>query len=192
MKDIIKIKDGESIDFRLEEDSILSNGYGFSPKFVMRMPDIPAQSKAIYAYLTSFAGNKGICFPTVKTMYYELDMSRDTFRKYMKVLKERGLIRVYRIQNEDNLYANNVYEIAMSKEKINQNAKDYKESKKSPEEITVSTSDQEKIKLNDESILTQDDKDIQVLKLNGFTEIEIYSMSKEDKEKVLELLNKLN
>lgn len=190
MDNIIKIKDGEVLDVRLETDSILSDGYGISPKFLMRNKDIPIYSKAIYAYLSSFAGNKKYCHPRMETIYGELNISKNAFIKYVEVLKEQGFIKVYRIQNENNLYGNNVYEIAMSKSKIRENAENYmqtknskKKSKKSPDEAATSTDDSKRKTLNsinDNNIITQTEKDIQVLKENGFTEIEIYSMSEEE------------
>lgn len=190
MNNIIKIKDGEVLDVRLEEDSILSDGYGISPKFLMRNKDIPIYSKAIYAYLASFAGNKKYCHPRMETIYGELNISKNAFIKYVEVLKENGFIKVYRIQNENNLYGNNVYEIAMSKSKIRENAESYmktkskkKKSKKSPDEVAASTDDSKRKTLNsinDNNIITQKEKDIQVLKENGFTELEIYSMSEKE------------
>lgn len=185
MNNIIKIKDGEVLDVRLEEDSILSDGYGISPKFLMRNKDIPIYSKAIYAYLASFAGNKKYCHPRMETIYGELNISKNAFIKYVEVLKENGFIKVYRIQNENNLYGNNVYEIAMSKSKIRENAESYMKtkSKKSPDEAATSTDDSKRKTLNsinDNNIITQKEKDIQVLKENGFTELEIYSMSEKE------------
>lgn len=195
MNNIIKIKDGEVLDVRLEEDSILSDGYGISPKFLMRNKDIPIYSKAIYAYLASFAGNKKYCHPRMETIYGELNISKNAFIKYVEVLKENGFIKVYRIQNENNLYGNNVYEIAMSKSKIRENAESYmktkrektkrekKKSKKSSDEVAASTDDSKRKTLNsinDNNIITQKEKDIQVLKENGFTELEIYSMSEKE------------
>ncbi len=202
MDNIIKIKDGEVLDVRLEEDSILSDGYGISPKYLMRNKDIPVYSKAIYAYLSSFAGNKKYCHPRMETIYTELNISKNAFIKYVEVLKERGFIKVYRIQNENNLYGNNVYEIAMSKSKIRENAENYtktknskKKSKKSPTEAATSTSDSKRKTLNsinDNNIITQKEKDIQVLKENGFTELEIYSISEEKIKQAADSLRKIN
>ncbi|MDI0267911.1 helix-turn-helix domain-containing protein [Clostridioides difficile] len=198
---IIKIKDGEVLDARLEGDSILADGYGISPKYVMRNKDIPVYSKAIYAYLSSFAGNKKYCHPRMETIYAELNISKNAFIKYVEVLKEYGFIKVYRIQNENNLYGNNVYEIAMSKSKIRENAENYiktknnkKKSKKSPIEAATSKDDSKQKTLNSinyTDIITQKEKDIQELKENGFTELEIYSMSEEKIKQAVDSLRKI-
>ncbi|MCC0684059.1 helix-turn-helix domain-containing protein [Clostridioides sp. ZZV14-6345] len=187
MTDILKLNSNDSIDIQIENDSILSDGYGISPKYLMKNPEIPIQSKAIYAYLASYTGNKKYCHPTIETICKDLNINRSTLNKYLKILKEKGFIRVYRIQNEDNLYKNNVYEIVMSKSQIknntNHNHKDDKKNEKSPEEVAPSTSDmKEKIlnKIHNNNIIAQKEKDIQVLKESGFTEIEIYSMSEEE------------
>ncbi|MCI9976473.1 helix-turn-helix domain-containing protein [Clostridioides difficile] len=200
MDNIIKIKDGEVLDVRLEEDSILSDGYGISPKYLMRNKDIHVYSKAIYAYLSSFAGNKKYCHPRMETIYTELNISKNAFIKYVEVLKEHGFIKVYRIQNENNLYGNNVYEIAMSKSKIRENAENYmktknNKSKKSPIEAATSKDDSKRKTLNsinDNNIITQKEKDIQVLKENGFTELEIYSLSEEKIKQAADSLRKIN
>ncbi len=187
MTDILKLNSNDSIDIQIENDSILSDGYGISPKYLMKNPEIPLQSKAIYAYLASYTGNKKYCHPTIETICKDLNVNRSTLNKYLKILKEKGFIRVYRIQNEDNLYKNNVYEIVMSKSQIKNNTthnhKYNKKNEKSPEEVAPSTSDmKEKIlnKIYNNNIIAQKEKDIQVLKESGFTEIEIYSMSEEE------------
>lgn len=87
-----------------------SFGYGVLPRSVMRDTSLPAQSKAIYAYLISFAGSSRTAWPSVSIMAYELGMGRDTFYKYMNVLKETGYIQVER-QREVGRWVNNVYKI---------------------------------------------------------------------------------
>ena len=87
-----------------------SFGYGVLPRSVMRDTSLPAQSKAIYAYLISFAGSNRTAWPSVSLMAYELGMGRDTFYKYMNVLKETGYIQVER-QREVGRWVNNVYKI---------------------------------------------------------------------------------
>ncbi len=41
-------------------------GYGIVYREIMRNSSIPPESKAIYAYLCSFAGSDGTCFPKVE------------------------------------------------------------------------------------------------------------------------------
>lgn len=69
-------------------------GYGLIPKRIMRDKNLSIQSKAIYSYLASFAGNTGQAFPSVSLMLGELDISRDTFYKYRNELEEVGAITI--------------------------------------------------------------------------------------------------
>ncbi len=87
-----------------------SFGYGVLPRSVMRDRNLPAQSKAIYAYLVSFAGSSKKAWPSVSLMTAELGMGRDTFYKYMNILKVAGYVQVER-QREFGRWLNNVYRI---------------------------------------------------------------------------------
>lgn len=89
-----------------------SFGYGVLPRSVMRDKNLPAQSKAIYAYLVSFAGSSKKAWPSVSLMAEELGMSRDTFYKYMNILKEVGYVEVKKQRQEGGQWLNNVYMIS--------------------------------------------------------------------------------
>ena len=85
-------------------------GYGIVLQRVMRDPSLSVESKAIYGYLSSFAGASGSCYPSVKLMCAELNMSETRFSKHMKPLKEAGIVTVTK-QREGTRFAQNVYEI---------------------------------------------------------------------------------
>lgn len=132
-KNIIKFNPNETIDIKLESDSILEKGYGLISRDIMRNKNISLGAKAIYCYLNSFAGSKGICYPSLDLIRLEMNLSKNTLNKYMKELKETGLIKVYRLQNEDNnLLSNNIYEIALNYSTIKKNKKEYSASKNIP------------------------------------------------------------
>ena len=44
-------------EVRLQNTSILSDGYGLIPKKISRDKDLTMEAKAIYGYLASFAGS---------------------------------------------------------------------------------------------------------------------------------------
>ena len=48
----------ESMEVKYNKNSILRAGYGIIPKVVMRDKNLSIEAKAIYAYLTAFAGDK--------------------------------------------------------------------------------------------------------------------------------------
>ena len=66
--------------------------YGIVYQEIMRSPDLPGNSKLIYAYLAAFAGNGDECYPSVETICKELGMTKTTMYKYMNMLVEYGVI----------------------------------------------------------------------------------------------------
>ena len=80
---------------------------------VMRSKLLTPESKAIYAYLASFAGSNDTCYPTKDLMCSELGMSKNRLSKHIKPLVELGVIEVNR-QNKGGLRANNEYRIIHS------------------------------------------------------------------------------
>lgn len=66
--------------------------YGIVYQEIMRSPELPGNSKLIYAYLAAFAGNGDECYPSVETICKELGMTKTTMYKYMNVLVEYGVI----------------------------------------------------------------------------------------------------
>lgn len=107
----------------LDKDSMMSDGYGIICRTVMTDKSISMQAKAIYAYLASFAGTDGSCYPTVKRIREDLKIkSSDTYYKYLQQLVDAGYVVIYQTRI-DNMKSNNVYEIVMSKNRINENKK---------------------------------------------------------------------
>ena len=74
---------------------------------VMRS-ELQPESKALYAYLASFAGNTDTCYPTLDRICKEMHMSKNRVNKYMKELLEFGVIKKQRKRN-GNLLGNVVY-----------------------------------------------------------------------------------
>ena len=74
---------------------------------VMRS-ELQPESKALYAYLASFAGNTDTCYPTLNRICNEMHMGRNRVNKYMNELLEFGVIKKRRKRN-GNLLGNVVY-----------------------------------------------------------------------------------
>ena len=104
-------------EVKIQSTSILSNGYGLYPRLVARDKDLTIEAKAIYAYLVSFAGNNNVCFPSRDLIVSELGTSKDRFYKHMKLLKDKGYIKVHK-RREGKNFSNNVYEIILDKRDI--------------------------------------------------------------------------
>lgn len=88
----------------------VTGGYGNVYKEVMKIPDISIEAKAIYGYLSSYAGGNNIAFPSVSLICHELNISENRFRKYKDELVERGIITVRR-NRTDNGFSKNIYTI---------------------------------------------------------------------------------
>lgn len=86
--------EGEGIGSRLRARGIKANGYGTIPRTVMTDKRIPIRAKALYAYLSSFAGAGDVAFPAQKNMLYHLDISVDTYRRALKELISCNYIEV--------------------------------------------------------------------------------------------------
>ena len=71
-------------------------GYGIVYQEIMRSKELEPESKAIYAYLCSFAGSESSCFPSRELMRKELGMSETRLSKYLKPLVALGVIRIER------------------------------------------------------------------------------------------------
>lgn len=85
-------------------------GYGHVFLEILRNPNIEPEAKSIYAYLCGFAGNGDTCYPSRKTMLYEMGMSETRFSKYMNQLKAMGVVEVIKTKR-GNLRAHNIYRI---------------------------------------------------------------------------------
>jgi len=85
-------------------------GYGLVYQQVTRDQTISMEAKAIYAYLCSFAGADGTCYPSLELMCKELDATQERVRKHLKALRAAGYVSVER-QRNGSLFGNNIYKI---------------------------------------------------------------------------------
>ena len=85
-------------------------GFGIIPKQVMKDSSLSIQSKAVYSYLCSYAGNKDTAFPSISLITYELKITKDTFYKYMKELKSREYIETFQCKDKGK-FSHSVYKL---------------------------------------------------------------------------------
>lgn len=86
-------------------------GFGTISREIFRDNTISVQAKSIYGYLCSFAGVGFEAYPSVSLIIHELNMSKNTFYKYMNELKEREIIEVKRLDGEGGKFGHNIYRI---------------------------------------------------------------------------------
>ena len=89
---------------------IYDSGFGILPKAVMIDRDLSLQAKGIFAYLVTYAGNSETAFPSLRTISYQLRISKDTAGKYIKELKENGYLEIEQ-KREGGRFSHNVYKL---------------------------------------------------------------------------------
>lgn len=93
-------------------DSITSSvsGYGLVFKRVMKDTNLNIEAKALYSYLSAYAGSNETAFPSVSLICHELGISDKRFKKYRKQLEEQGYLSIDR-QRTENGFSKNIYKI---------------------------------------------------------------------------------
>ena len=85
--------------------------YGIVLQRIIRDPSLSAEAKAIYAYLCTFAGKNGTCYPSVSLMCKELNISETRYYRHIKKLISTGAVMVKKRRNGSR-FAQNLYEVA--------------------------------------------------------------------------------
>ena len=89
---------------------IYKEGYGFIAKKIMKDRNLNVISKAIYAYICSYAGKGHNAFPSQKLISTDLGINVGTLVKYIKELKDSGYITVIQ-HKEKGKFSQNLYTI---------------------------------------------------------------------------------
>lgn len=93
----------------MDKLSILHHeGFGLVSKQVLKDKRLHVTSKAIYAYICSYAGNKSVAFPSRNRITEDLCISNDTFNKYLKQLIHCGYLKVFQ-KKEKGKFSHNEY-----------------------------------------------------------------------------------
>lgn len=92
-------------------EGVLKNGYGLSPKMVMKDKRLSIEAKAIYAYMSSYAGQSETAFPSVSLMCSDLGISEARLRKHRNLLIEYGYIEIERESPTAGKFGRNIYTI---------------------------------------------------------------------------------
>lgn len=85
-------------------------GYGLVFKRVMKDTNIDIEAKALYSYLSAYAGTSETAFPGVNLICHELNISDKRFKKYRKQLEDNGYLSVER-ERTNNGFSKNIYTI---------------------------------------------------------------------------------
>lgn len=175
----------------IQVNGIMSQGYGFSPKAVMRDTRLTIEAKAIYSYMSSFAGSGLTAFPTIELQLHELSISKSRYYKHRKLLEDLGYITIKqtrvkgtngKVVNGKNIYTIEQFPVEKEEVEVPQN----KESHKTIENTTFSEFTQNETPQN--STAQNVESNSNNLNSNNLNSNNISSSSKEDEEEVKKLL----
>ncbi len=79
----------------VEEDG-LRHGFTMVPNVILKAPGLSHGAKLCYAMLLSYAWQGDKCFPGQETLSSDLGVERKAVIRYLKELKDKGLVRVTR------------------------------------------------------------------------------------------------
>lgn len=83
-------------------------GYGLVFKRVMKDKNISIEAKALYSYLSAYAGSDESSFPSVELIKHELNIGKQRYQRARRELEKTGYLQVDRKQN-GNIYGSNLY-----------------------------------------------------------------------------------
>lgn len=73
--------------------------------------ELSHRARAVYMYLKDHADKQGRCWPGIKTIAAELDMSRSTVKRALDDLCKEGLISKEPRWRENGSYTSNLYRV---------------------------------------------------------------------------------
>ena len=95
---------------KLRVNKLNSCGFGTIAKLAMQDRRLHITAKGIYAYFCSFAGTGDSAFPSRSKICFDLQISNDTFTKYLKQLSTLGYLTVEQ-QKDSGKFSHNIYTI---------------------------------------------------------------------------------
>ncbi|WP_210142116.1 helix-turn-helix domain-containing protein [Staphylococcus sp. GDY8P57P] len=93
-------------------------GYGLVFKRVMKDRNISIEAKALYSYLSAYAGADESAFPSVNLIKHELGIGKHRFLRAKNELINNGYLMVDRKQTK-NIYGSNLYTLFHSPRQAN-------------------------------------------------------------------------
>lgn len=86
----------------------ITGGYGTVYKEVLKDKELSIEAKAIYSYLSSYAGGKDTAFPSIGLICHELNISEKRFYKHRKELLDKNIISKTR-ERTNNGFSKTIY-----------------------------------------------------------------------------------
>ena len=73
--------------------------------------ELSHRARTVYMYLKDRANNKGQCWPGIKTIAVDLDLSTSTVRRALDDLSKAGLVSKTHRWRENGSYSSNLYQL---------------------------------------------------------------------------------
>lgn len=184
----------------IQVNGIMSQGYGFSPQVVMRDTRLTVEAKAIYAYMSSFAGSGLSAFPTIELQLHELGMGAKRYYKHRKLLEDLGYITIKQTRikkdgksiNDKNVYTLEQFPVEKNKEDLedkNINPEDSQNDQADKNGLNTNFSEDGQNEQSQNEQSQNDQSNNNNLNSNNLnSNNNISSSSKEDEEEVKKLL----
>ena len=101
----------------LRVEGVNAKGFGIIPKLLVLDTRLTAESKAIYAFICSYAGGGNTEFPSVEKMCADLGISRNTYYRHYRLLLEYGYIKATQLRypgasEGEKAYSRNIYTLS--------------------------------------------------------------------------------
>ena len=90
---------------------IPDSGYGIIMRSAMRSNAVSCGAKAVYAYLCSFSGYDGVCYPSQNLIAHDLNLNVCTVRKYLRELERYRYITTNRVRLDNGKFERYEYSI---------------------------------------------------------------------------------
>lgn len=98
-------KEPISMDYNSKKNNNTQDAFGHVMMKIMRDKNISGTAKLIYSYLCAFANSKtGECYPSLSTILEELNISKNTFYRYIKELEDKKIIERKQHKNRPTIY----------------------------------------------------------------------------------------
>lgn len=78
---------------------------------VIYTSDLGHRARVVYMYLKDHADREGTCWPGIKTIAADLDLSRSTVKRALDELCREGMISKRPRWRENGSYSSNLYQI---------------------------------------------------------------------------------
>lgn len=103
----------ENIEQVLKVEGIYSNGYGMIGKNPLQDKRLGGSAKLIYSYFCTFTGAGSQAFPSVNKILKDLNLSINTYYKYLNQLKQYGYVSIEQQTDKSGRFSRNVFTLNM-------------------------------------------------------------------------------